>query len=89
MQHLKSSNPHDFVVLFVYVFMHALPGIVDGARKTSQSGRWVRVGARETRCRFSALPMLEATTSRNQFIIVPSMITAQVWVYLYWKRVSG
>ena len=58
---MKSSNPHtthNFVVLYVYVLMHALPGIVDGARKKSQGGRWIWVGA--------SLPMLEATTSRDQ-----------------------
>ena len=64
MQNLKSSNPHstqNFVVLYVYVLMHALPGIVDGARKNSQGGSWIWVGA--------SLPMLEATasiTSREQ-----------------------
>ena len=55
-QNLKSSNPHStqhFVVL-----MHVLPGIVDGARKNSQRGRWIWVGA--------SLSMLEATTSREQ-----------------------
>ena len=40
--------------------MHALPGIVDGARKTSQGGSWRRVDA--------ALPILEATTSREQYM---------------------
>ena len=46
--------------------MHALPGIVDGARKTSQGGKWGRDGARVTGRRLSSLPMLEATISRNQ-----------------------
>ena len=70
-QKLKSSNAHstqNFVVSFVYVLMDALPGIVDGARKISQSGRWLRDGAWERSCRFASLPMLEATTSRNQCI---------------------
>ena len=50
--------------------MHALPGIVDGARKTSQVGSWVRDRARGRGCRFSSLPMLETTTtSRDQCII--------------------
>ena len=60
-QNLKSDNPHrtqNFVVVYVYVLMHALPGIVDGARKSSQGGSWIWVGA--------SLPMLEATTSREQ-----------------------
>ena len=42
-QNLTSSNPHrtqNFVVLYLYVLMHALPGIVDGARKSSQTGSW-------------------------------------------------
>ena len=66
-----SSNPHsthNFVVLFVYVFMHALPGIVDGARKTSQGGKWVRGGARGRSRRLSPLHMLEAIMSRNQYM---------------------
>ena len=60
-QNLNSSNSHStqsFVVIYVYVLMHALPGIVDGARKTSQGGSWIWVGA--------SLPMFEATTSREQ-----------------------
>ena len=68
-KNLKSTNPHsmqNFVVLFVYVLMHALPGIVDGARKTWQFGRRVRGDARGRSCRLSSLPMLEATISRNQ-----------------------
>ena len=72
MQYLNRSNPYspqnDAVLLF-YVPMHALPGIVDGARKTSQFGRWVRVAARGSRRRFSSLPMLEATSRRDQCII--------------------
>ena len=64
---LKSSNPHsthNFVVLFVCVLMDALPGIVDGARKTSQSGSWVICARALGRSRrFPLLPMLEATTS--------------------------
>ena len=72
---LKSTNPHsmqDFVVLFVYVLMHSLPGIVDGARKTSQVSKWVRAGARGRRHGFSSLPMVEATasSSRDQCITV-------------------
>ena len=46
--------------------MHALPGIVDGARKTSQVGKWVQGGAPGKSGRFSSLPMLEATSSRDQ-----------------------
>ena len=42
--------------------MHALPGIVDGARKTSQGGTEVKGGSG----RFSSLHMLEATSSRDQ-----------------------
>ena len=38
--------------------MHALPGIVDGARKNTQDGRSIRFSA--------SLFMLEATTSREQ-----------------------
>ena len=70
-QKLKSSNAHstqNFVVSFVYVLMDALPGIVDGARKISQGGRWILVGARGRNRRFSLLPMLETTTSRDQCI---------------------
>ena len=59
---------HNSVVLFADVLMHSLPGIVDGARKTSQAGRWVRAGARGGSRRYSSLPMLEATTSRDQGI---------------------
>ena len=69
MRNLKSSNTHstqNFVVLYVYVLMHALPGIVDGARNTSQVGTRVEDGARERSGRFSSFPMLEATSSRDQ-----------------------
>ena len=48
------------------MFMHALPGIVDGARKTSQVGGSVRNGAWGSSFRLSPLPMLETTSSRNQ-----------------------
>ena len=65
---MKRSNPHNFVVLLADVLMHSLPGIVDGARKTSQVGRWVRAGARGGSRRYSSLPMLEATTSRDKCI---------------------
>ena len=70
MQYLNRSNPYspqnDAVLLF-YVLMHALPGIVDGARKTSQIGRWVEGDSVEGGSgRFSLLPMLEATSSRDQ-----------------------
>ena len=54
--------------------MHALPEIVDGARKSSQGGSWIWVGARGGG-RYSSLPMLEATTSRDQCMIaVTSMV---------------
>ena len=46
--------------------MDALPGIVDGARKISQSGRWILVGALERNLVFSLLLMLETTLSRDQ-----------------------
>ena len=54
--------------LFVCALVHALPGIVDGARKTSQVSSWVFVGKRARRRtgRFSSLPMIEATTTRDQ-----------------------
>ena len=42
--------------------MHTLPGIVDGARKTSQVGTEVKGGSG----RFSSLHMPEATNSRDQ-----------------------
>ena len=45
--------------------MHALPGIVDGARKTSQVGTGVE-GASDRFPGFSSMPMLEATSSRDQ-----------------------
>ena len=73
-QHLKSSKPNNFVVLFVYDPMHSLPGIVDGATKTSQVGSWVRAGAWERSRGFSSLPMLEATTSRDQCISVAASV---------------
>ena len=46
--------------------MDELPEIVDGARKISQGGRWILVGARGRSPRLSVLPMLEATLSRDQ-----------------------
>ena len=46
--------------------MHALPGIVDGARKVSQGGRSILVSARGRNRMFSLLSMLEATLSRDQ-----------------------
>ena len=46
--------------------MHALPGIVDGARKNSQGGSWIWVG--------TSLPMLEATTSRDQCMSAVSIV---------------
>ena len=57
------------------MFMHARPGIVDGARKTSQVGWWVRGGARGRSCRFSSSPMLEAISSRDQCKnVAPSVV---------------
>ena len=67
-----SSNPHSTqndVVQRFHVLMNSLPGIVDGARKTSQVGRLVRGAAPGRRRRISSLPMLEATSSRDQCII--------------------
>ena len=83
-----ASNPHstqNFVVLYVYVRMHALPGIVDGARKSSQGGRWIWVDARGggTTCRYSSFAMVEATTSREQCM---SAVTSIVH---YGARVSS
>ena len=46
--------------------MDELPEIVDGARKTSQGGRWILVGALERNRRFSVLPMIEAILNRGQ-----------------------
>ena len=69
-QKLKSNNPHstqNLVVSYVNFLMHALPGIVDGARKTSQGGSWIWVGA--------SLPMPEAITSREQFM---SAVTSKI-----------
>ena len=66
---MNSSNPQSTqndVVLLFYGLMHALPGIVDGAIKRSQVGRWVQGGARGRSRGFSSLPMLEATSSRDQ-----------------------
>ena len=46
--------------------MHALPGIVDGARKASQGGKWALGDARGRRRGLCSLPMLEAIISRKQ-----------------------
>ena len=46
--------------------MHALPGIVDGARKVSQGGRSILVSARGRNRMFSLLSMLEAILSSDQ-----------------------
>ena len=51
-------------LFYFYVLMHALPGIVDGARKTSQVGTEAKGGSG----RLSSLPMHEATSSRDQRI---------------------
>ena len=56
-------------ILYGFVLVHALPGIVDGARKSSQGGSWG--------CgRDSSLPVLEATTSRDQHM---SAVTSVVY----------
>ena len=47
----QPTQDANFVALHVYVLMLALPAIVDGARKSSQGGRWMWVGA--------SLPILE------------------------------
>ena len=70
-QKLKSGNPHSTqisIVLFVYGLKYALPEIVDGARKISQFGRWILVSARGRTRRFSLLPMLDTTLSRDQYM---------------------
>ena len=69
-------------LFFCCMLTHALPGIVDGARKRSHVGRWVRSGGRERSCRFSSSPMLEATSSRNQRINVAPSIVYHVKIYL-------
>ena len=56
-----------FVVLNVYVLMHALPGIVEGARKTSQGGSCIRVGA--------PLSIFEAITNREQYTSAVSTVS--------------
>ena len=58
----KIYNTHstlNFVVLYVHLPMHVLPGIVDGARKKLQGGSWIWVGA-------SLAIVLEATISSEQ-----------------------
>ena len=46
----------------LFYFLYALPGIVDGARKTSQVGRWAWGRGRG----FSSLSMLATTVNRDQ-----------------------
>ena len=65
----------NFDVLYAYVLIHALPGIVDGARKKSQGGSWIWVGA--------SVPILEATTSRNQCM---SAVTSTVSCIMVLKQ---
>ena len=60
----------NLVISFVYVLMDALPEIVDGARKVSQGGKWVLAVAQGRINRFTSLPMLEATISRDQCMSV-------------------
>ena len=66
--------------------MHALPGIVDGARKTSQVGGWVRDGARGRSCRFSSSPMLEVASSRNQCMNVATSVVHYVEIFTLVNR---
>ena len=66
-QYLNGINPQStqnnaILLAYAYVLMHALPGIVDGARKTSQVGRRAWGGGR----RFSSLSMLDTTVNRDQ-----------------------
>ena len=70
------------------MFMHALPGIVDGARKTSQVGWWVRGGARGRSCRFSSSPMLEATSSRNQCMNAAPSVVHHVGIFTLVNRLQ-
>ena len=65
-QYLYTTFERIIPLFYLFMYMHALPGIVDGARKTLQVEKG-RSG------RFSSLPMLEATTSRDQ-CITPSII---------------
>ena len=62
----------------MHVLMDAPSGIVDGARKISQSGSWILVGALERNLGFSLVLMLEATLSRDQ-----CMSALPVLLYLY------
>ena len=77
---------------FFYVLMHSLPGIVDGARKTSQVGRSVIGAAQGRRRRLSSLPMLEATSSRDQRIIERCNVypvPLSWWIMVWADRRSG
>ena len=68
--------------------MHALPGIVDGARKTSQVGRWVRGSARGKLFIFSSSPMLEATSSENQCMSVAPSVVYHVGIFSSYRLQS-
>ena len=70
------------------MFVHAHPGIVDGARKTSQVGGWVRSGALGRGCRFSSSPMLEGTSSRNQYMNVATSVVHHVEICTLVKLVN-
>ena len=61
--------------------MHALPGIVDCARKTSQVGWCV------TRCR-SLSPMLETTSSRNQCMDVVVSVVHHIEIFTLVNRLD-
>ena len=71
------------------MFMHALPGIVDGAINTSQVGGWIRCGVWRRSCRLSSSPMLEAaTSSRNQCINVAPSVVRQVEICTFVNRLK-
>ena len=62
-------------ITLLHALMDLLPGMVDGARKISQSGSLlfcIRALARSRR--LPALPMLEATASRDKYIDVVTSI---------------
>ena len=69
-QYLTSCAHAARKVMLSYVRIHALPGVVDGAIKTSEVSSWIRGGAWGRRCRLSSLPMLKATSSRDQHMSV-------------------